>query len=186
LQPAIQHIDAARQWWRENKLLQALDELDSAQVSITRQLGQAYAPTLPPPPPGWTVDPPNPQRQETMGGGVAAMRDYRQTSGQPAPAQGQGQMNARIVVDSLAVDSMKPLFAPQLPQGVPATVRKVRINDNDAVVALDPQRRAGEVSVILGNRLLLQIEGLNVASAEPMLAAMRQWNTAELRRRAGL
>ncbi len=195
--PAIQQIDTARQLWRDNKLLQALDALDAAQVSITHQLGQTYAPTLPPPPQGWTVEPPNAHRAEALGGGVAAFRDYRQAAGaappapppgQPAgqPPQGQGQMNARIVVDSSAVQSMQPLFGPQMPQGVPPTVRKVRINDQDAVVAFDPQRRAGEVSVILGNRLLLQVEGQNVASAEPMLAVMRQWNIPDLRRRAGM
>lgn len=195
--PAIQQIDQARQLWRDGKLLQALDALDAAQVSVTRQLGQSYAPTLPPPPPGWTVEPPNAQRAEALGGGVAAVRDYRQVAGaappapqpgQPAgqPPQGQGQMNARIIVDSGAVQSMQPLFAPQMPQGVPPTVRKVRVNDQDAVVAYDPQRRAGEVSVLVGNRLLLQVEGQNVASAEPMLAVMRQWNIADLRRRAGL
>lgn len=190
---AIAHIDRARQLWRDGKLLQILDELDAAHTSVTRQLGQAYAPSLPPPPPGWSVDPPNPQRAEAMGGGVAAVRDYRQAAdAAPAasppgqPAQNQGQMNARVIVDSGAVQAMQPLFGQQMPQGVPATVRKIRINDQDAVVAFDPQRRAGEVSIIVGNRLLLQVEGQNVASAEPMLAVMRQWNIADLRRRAGL
>jgi hypothetical protein len=189
-QPAIAFIDKARQLWRENRLLQAMDELDAATVSIARQLGQAYAPSLPPAPQGWSVAPADPQRLAALGSGVATVREYR-PAGAPAAqpgAQGAGpaQMVARIVIDRGAIEAMQPLFAPQLPQGVAPTVRKTRINDQDAVVAYDPQRKAGEVSMLVGNRLLLQVEGLDVANAEPMLAVMRQWNTAELRRVAGL
>ncbi|MGQ0675934.1 MAG: hypothetical protein ACT4N4_07610 [Rhodospirillales bacterium] len=182
---ALAYIDAARQYWRDGKLLRALDELDAASVSIARQLGQVYAPPLPPAPRGRAVEPQDPQRVAALGASVATLREYRQTAG-AAPQAAPGQMNARIVIDSDAVQSMQPLFAPQLPAGVPATVRKVKINNQDAVVAYDPQRRAGEVSVIVVGRLLLQVEGQNVASAEPMLAVMRQWNIAELRRAAGL
>lgn len=181
--PAIVFIDKGRQLWRENRLLQALDELDAASVAIARQLGQAYAPTLPPAPQGWTVVPADPQRVQGLGSAVAAIREYRQAGAAP-PAP--GQMNARIVIDRGAVEAMQPLFAPQLPQGVAPTVSKARINNQDVVVAYDPQRKAGEVSMLVGNRLLLQVEGLNVANAELMLAVMRQWNTAELRRIAGL
>lgn len=181
---ALAHIDAARQLWRDGKLLRALDEIDAAAVSIARQLGQAYAPTLPPAPKGWAVEPQDPQRVAALGAGIAALREYRQTAG-VAPQAAPGRMIARIVVDSDTVQSMQPLFGPQLPAGVPPTVRKVKINNQDAVVAYDPQRRAGEVSMIVGSRLLLQVEGQNMANAEPMLAMMRQWNIAELRRIAG-
>ena len=189
---ALVHIDKARQLWRDNRLLQALDELDAAAVSVARQLGQAYAPTLPPAPPGWAIAPADPERAASLGSDIAAVRDYRQTAGAPpaappgAAAGGPGQMNARIIVDSSAVQAIQPLFGPQMPQGVAPTVRKLSINNQDAVVAYDPQRRAGEVSMIVGNRLLIQVEGQNVSSAEPMLAVMRQWNTAALRRIAGL
>lgn len=172
-------IDTARQLYQSGKLLQSADELSAAIDAIYEQLGQRYAVTLPGAPQGWTVEPPDPQRLALMGGSPPAARDYRQTNG-------QGRMNARIVMDSDAARSMAPLFGPQLPQGVPPTVRRIRIGDYDAVVAYDQQQRGGEVSVLLGNRILLQVEGIGVQNAEPMIATMRNWNIAELKRLAGL
>lgn len=173
------HIDTARQLYQAGKLLQSADELSAAIDAIYDQLGQRYAVTLPGAPQGWTVEPPDPQRLALMGGSPPAARDYRQTNG-------QGRMNARIVMDSDAARSMAPLFGPQLPQGVPQTVRRIKIGEQDAVVAYDPQQRGGEVSVLVGNRILLQVEGINVQSADPMIATMRNWNIAELKRLAGL
>ena len=184
---ALPRIDAARKLYQSGKLLQSAEELSAAIDSIYGQLSRRYAATLPAAPQGWTAEAPDPQRLALMGGAAPAARDYRQAGGQPgAPAQGQPRMNARIVLDSDAVKSMAPLFGPQLPQGVPQTVKRVRIGDQDAVVAYDPQQRGGEVSVLVGNRILLQVEGMGVAGAEPMIATMRNWNIGELKRLAGL
>lgn len=176
---AIARIDAARGLYRSNRLLQAADELDAAIDAIYRQLGQAYAPTLPLAPQGWSVEKPDPNRLALLGGSVTAARDYRQNNG-------EGRMNARIVLDSEAVRQMQPLFANPPPVGLPQTVRRVRVGDGEAVVAYDPKQRGGEVSMLVGNRILIQIEGQNVPSADPMLAVIREWNIAQLRKIAGL
>ncbi|MBL8703492.1 MAG: hypothetical protein JNM30_01545, partial [Rhodospirillales bacterium] len=63
---------------------------------------------------------------------------------------------------------------------------KMKIGNEDAVVAYDPQIRAGEVSVLVGGRILVQVEGQNVQNADPMIATMRGWNLAELRKLSGL
>ncbi len=176
---AIARIDAARGLYRSNKLLQAVDELDAAIDAIHRQLAQAYAPTLPLAPPGWTIEQPDLNRLALLGSAVASARDYRQNNG-------QGRMNARIVLDGDMVRQMQPLFGNPMPQGLPPTVRRVKLNDDEAVVAYDPKQRGGEVSMLVGNRILLQVEGQNVPSADPMLAVMREWNIAQLRKLAGL
>lgn len=173
---ALPRIDSARKLYQSGKLMDSAEELSAAIDAIYGQLGQRYAATLPSAPPGWTVEPPDPQRLALMGGSPPPARDFR---------QGQSRMNARIVLDSDAVKSMAPLFGPQLPQGVSPAVRRMKIGDQDAVVAYDPQQRAGEVSVLVGNRILLQVEGTGVQSADPMIATMRNWNIAELKRLAG-
>lgn len=181
-------IDRAKQLYQQGKLLQAADELDAAIDAINSLLGQRYGQTLPPAPAGWVVDQPDPQRLALMGGGMAAIREYKPAV-PPAgatPGPQPQRMNARIVLDGAAVQAMAPLFAPTLPQGTPQTVRKVRIGNEDALVAYDPQIRAGEVSVLVGGRILVQVEGQNVPNADPMIAAMRGWNLAELRKLAGL
>jgi len=185
---AAPRIDRAKQLYQQGKLLQAADELDAAIDAINSQLGQRYGQTLPPAPAGWVVDQPDPQRLALMGGGMAAIREYKPAV-PPAgatPSPQPQRMNARIVLDGAAVQAMAPLFGPTLPQGTPQTVRKVRIGNEDALVAYDPQIRAGEVSVLVGGRILVQVEGQNVQNADPMIAAMRGWNLAELRKLAGL
>lgn len=181
-------IDRAKQLYQQGKLLQAADELDAAIDAINSQLGRRYGQTLPPAPAGWVVDQPDPQRLALMGGGMAAIREYKPAV-PPAgatPSPQPQRMNARIVLDGATVQAMAPLFAPTLPQGTPQTVRKMKIGNEDAVVAYDPQIRAGEVSVLVGGRILVQVEGQNVANAEPMIATMRGWNLAELRKLSGL
>jgi hypothetical protein len=191
---AMQRIDSARQLYQSGKLLESAEQLNAALDAIYGQLNQRYGGTLPAAPQGWQIDPPDPQRAALMGSAASGVRDYRPV-GAPPPGQppGQGQqgampphMNARIVLDSDAVKAMQPLFGPQLPQGVPPTVKRMKIGDQDALVAYDPQRRAGEVSVLVGNKILLQVEGVGVNSADPMIATMRNWNVAELRRLAGI
>jgi hypothetical protein len=81
---------------------------------------------------------------------------------------------------------MAPLFGPTLPPGTPPTVRKVKIGADDALVAYDPNLRAGEVSVLVGGRILLQVEAQGVANADPMIAAMQGWKIAELKKLAGM
>jgi hypothetical protein len=188
---AVQRMDAAKQMYQNGKYLQSADELQAAIATIYSQLGKTYGQTLPPAPQGWVIDQPDPQRLALMGAGMAAVREYRPAAPPPAPQAGQqGQlptrMNARIVLDGDAVRAMAPLFQPQLPPGTPPTVRKIRIGQNDAVVAYDPQLRAGEVSVLVGGRILLQVEGTGVANADPMIATMQGWNVPELKKLAGL
>jgi hypothetical protein len=181
-------IDRAKQLYQQGKLLQAADELDAAIDAINSQLGRRYGQTLPPAPAGWVVDQPDPQRLALMGGGMAAIREYKPAV-PPAgatPSPQPQRMNARFVLDGATVQAMAPLFGPTLPQGTPQTVRKVKIGTEDALVAYDPQIRAGEVSVLVGGRILVQVEGQNVQNADPMIAAMRGWNLAELRKLAGL
>ena len=175
----LPRIDAARKNYQAGKLLQALDDLNAALDAVNNQLVQRYAVTLPQAPAGWTVVPPDPQRAALMGGAAQGARDYQL-------ANGQAMMNAHIVLDSDAIRQMTPLFGPTMPQGVPQTVRRVKIGAEDAVVAYDPQQRGGEVSVLVGGRILLQVDGQGVPSADPMIAAMRNWNIPELRRLAGM
>lgn len=181
-------IDRAKQLYQQGKLLQAADELDAAIDAINSQLGRRYGQTLPPAPAGWAIDQPDPQRLALMGGGMAAIREYKPAVPPPGatPAPQPSRMNARIVLDGDAVQAMAPLFGPSLPQGTPQTVRRMKIGNEEALVAYDPQIRAGEVSVLVGGRVLVQVEGQNVQNAEPMIATMRGWNLAELRKLAGL
>jgi len=190
----VQRIDAARQLHQQGKLLQSADELQAAIATIYSQLGRTYGATLPPAPPGWVVDQPDPQRLALMGAGMASIREYKPlvppAQAQPQPGQ-QGpmptRMNARIVLDGEAVGAMAPLIAPgPLPQGTPQTVRKVKLAGGDALVAYDPQMRAGEVSMLVGGRILLQVEGTGVPNADPMIATMQSWNIAELKKLAGV
>ncbi|MCC6469955.1 MAG: hypothetical protein IT563_16650 [Alphaproteobacteria bacterium] len=196
---AAPRIDAAKQLYQQGKLLQSADELQAAVTAIYSQLGKTYGQTLPPAPAGWVIDQPDPQRLALMGGDASGMREYKpnvpppaaqpqaMAPGQPGqPPAGPPRMNARIVLDGEAIRAMTPLFGPTLPPGTPPTVRKVRIGAEDALVAYDPNMRAGEVSILVGGRILLQVEGEGVANADPMIQTMQAWKVADLKRLAGL
>jgi hypothetical protein len=50
----------------------------------------------------------------------------------------------------------------------------------------DSTAKTGEISMVLGGRVLLEIEGDNISSADLLLEAAKSWNIVKIKSLAGL
>ncbi|MGE5517752.1 MAG: hypothetical protein ACM31D_18260, partial [Bacteroidota bacterium] len=131
----------------------------------------------PPAAAGWQADPPEIQGLGQVGGGMAVTRAY---------GKGESSLNASVFLDSPAVDSAVPLFAnPAAIAGQP-NMKRVKVGTEDALLRFDSANKSGEVTMVLGNRILLSIEGDNLANADVLTEAAKGWNVARIKALAGL
>ena len=168
-------LDAARAAHGRGDLARALVELEAAVADLHTRLGAALAECLPPAPPGWRAEAPETQSLAgAAGGGLSVSRAY---------VKDESSMNATLLLDSPAVAGTAQMLASPTP---PANTRRVRVGAEDALLRWDPATHAGEVTMVLGNRALLQIEGDALVSGDILAETARGWNLGAIRKLSGL
>jgi hypothetical protein len=163
------HMDAARTAHAKGDLARAAMELEAALVELHGRLGRQLTEFLPPVPAGWQAEAAETQSLAGSGGGMAVTRAY---------GRDESTLNAALILDSPAVAAAAAQF-----EGAPQpNVAKVKVGAEDALLRWDAEGRNGEVLMVLGKRILLQIEGDNIASADLLNDAARGWNLAGIRK----
>jgi hypothetical protein len=162
-------LDAARAAHGKGDLARAATELEAAVAELQGRLGKMLGEFLPPPPPGWQAEPVEIQSLSGSGGGLAVTRAY---------VRDDNTLNISLIIDSPAVTSAAAqLAAPPQPNS-----RKVKLGGEDAVLRWDSQGRNGEVLIVPGPRILLQIEGDNLATSDVLSDAAKGWNLAGIKK----
>jgi len=162
-------LDAARAAHGKGDLARAAVELEAALAELQARLSRQLAEFLPPPPAGWQAEPVETQSLAGTGGGLAVTRAY---------GRDDGTLNISLIIDSPAVSAaVAQLAAFPQPNG-----RKVKVGSEEATMRWDPQGRNGEVLMVLGSRILLQIEGDNLANSEVLSEVAKGWNLAGIRK----
>jgi hypothetical protein len=168
-------LEAARAAHARGDLARAALELEAAIVDLHARVGAALAECLPPPPSGWTAEPPETQGLFSAGGGLSVSRAY---------ARDDSSFNALLILDSPAVAAASAQFQPAA--ALPTNVRRLHLGQDDALLRWDATTRSGEITLVLGTRVLLQIEGDGIASGEQLVEAARGWNLASIRKLVGV
>lgn len=169
-------IEAARAAYAKNDLPLTARELEAALAEVHNRLGRALAETLPPIPTGWQSEAPEIQGLGQVGGGLSVSRGY---------VRGETSLNASLLLDSPAVEAVVAMMtgsgtAPQ------ANFRRVKINGEDALLRYDSSTKTGEISMVLGSRVLLEIEGDNIASADLLIDTAKGWMLSKIKSLSGL
>ena len=167
-------IDAARAAYQKNDLARTAKALEAALSDVHDRLGKALVETMPGAPAGWQADPAEVQGLGQVGGGLAVTRAY---------AKGEASLNATLFLDSPAVDSAAAQFANTAPQ---SNLKRIKVGAEDALLRFDSANQAGEITIILGNRALLAIEGDNLSNGDILAEAAKGWNVAKIKAVAGL
>jgi hypothetical protein len=163
------HMDAARAAHAKGDMARTAMELEAALTELHGRLGHQLAEFLPPVPAGWQAEAPEFQSLAASGGGMAVTRAY---------GKDETTLNATLVLDSPAVTAAAAQF-----EGAPQpNVAKVKVGAEDALLRWDEEGRNGEVLMVLGKRILLQIEGDNIASSAQLSDAAKGWNLAAIRK----
>lgn len=170
-------IDAARAAYQKNDLPRAAHALEMALSDIQDRLGKAFADTMPAVPAGWEADPPEFQGLGQVGGGLSVTRAY---------GKGEASLNASLFLDSPAVEAAAALLANPAATAAQPNTKRVKVGAEDALLRFDSSTKSGEITMVLNNRVLLEIEGDNVAGGEVLAEAAKGWNVARIRTLAGI
>ena len=168
-------IEAARLAYGKGDLAHAAAELEAAVVEMHGRLGRALGEVMPPPLNGWRGEAVEAQGLTSTGGGLAVSLAY---------GRDDSSLNASLILDSPAVFAAAGQFAATaLDQ---PNIRRVKIGAEDALLRWDADNHAGEITMVLGNRVLLQIEGDNLGSSDLLVESARGWNVAGIRKILGM
>ncbi|CCG40071.1 hypothetical protein [Magnetospirillum molischianum] len=168
-------LEAARAAHARGDLARAAVELEAAIVDLHARVGAALAECLPPPPSGWTAEQPETQGLFNAGGGLSVSRAY---------AREDASFNALLILDSPAVVAAAAQFHPAT--ALPTNVRRLHLGQEEALLRWDSATRSGEITLVLGSRVLLQIEGDGIASGEQLVEVAKGWNLASIRKLVGV
>lgn len=177
--PVQPKLDAARAAYQKGDLPRAAQELESALAALHARLGTIFADTMPPAPAGWTADAAEVQGLGTVGGGLSVTRAY-------AASAGDATLNASLIIDSPAVAAAAALLANPAATAAQPNMKRVKVGNDEALMRWDAGIRSGEITMVLGNRILLEIQGDNLKSADVLTEAAKGWNIAGIRKTAGL
>lgn len=169
------HVDAAKAAHAKGDMARAATELEAALAELHARLAKALTEFLPPSLPSWQAEMAETQGLAGAGGGLAVSRAY---------SRDDSSVNATLILDSPAVVGAVALFTANAP--AQPNVRRLKIGAEDAILRWDAANRAGEVTMVLGGRVLLQIEGDNLGSSDPLVDAAKGWNLTGIRKYLGL
>lgn len=170
-------IDAARQALQRGDLARAAKELEVALLELQSRLGKAFGDHMPAAPAGWHAEPAEVQGLGTVGGGLAVTRAYESRD---------ATMNASLIMDSPAVEAAAALLANEAATNALPNVKRLKVGTEDALMRWDGTLRSGEITMVLGGRVLLEIQGDNLPNGDVLAEAARGWNLPAIRKAAGL
>ncbi|ARJ67317.1 hypothetical protein WV31_17425 [Magnetospirillum sp. ME-1] len=162
-------LDAARAAHAKGDLARAALELEAAVAELQTRLGKQLADFLPPPPAGWQAEAVETHSLAGTGGGLAVTRAY---------GRDDATLNISLIIDSPAVSAA----VAQLAASPQPNHRKVKVGAEEATMRWDSQGRNGEVLMVLGPRVLLQIEGDSLANSDILADVAKGWNLAGIRK----
>jgi hypothetical protein len=162
-------LDTARAAHAKGDLARAVTELEAAVAELQGRLGKILGEFLPPPPAGWQAEAVETHSLAGSGGGLAVTRAY---------GRDDSTLNISLIIDSPAVSAA----ASQLAASALPNTRKVKIGAEEASLRWDARGRNGDVLMVLGPRVLLQIEGDNLTNSEILSDTATGWNLGGIRK----
>lgn len=156
-------IDAGRKAYNSGELRQAVQELQFAVAGIQQRLNERYVKLLPSPLAGWKAD-----EAESQGAGMAGIlvgtavtrRYYKEDTGE--------NIEINLLADSPMLQAMIMMMSnPMLLQSEPGT-KPYRHQGHSGLLKQDKPNDSWELSLIVANRILVQISGHALKDKEPL------------------
>ena len=168
------HMDAARQYYQKGDIALAAHELETALMDLQGRLGRGLSEYMPPALVGWQAEESEIQGLGAIGGGLSVTRAY---------TKGDASLNASIILDSPAVEAAAALMVASVQ---PPNSRRIKIGTDDALLRWDDSSRSGEITIVISNRVLMQIEGDNLTAGDLLVELARGFNIAAIRKLVGI
>lgn len=153
-------INEAVTQYNEGKFAEAAGNLDYAAQMIRQKRGGNLQKFLPRALDGWQAEEAKSESVAAamFGGGLTAERRY---------TRNQDAVTVKIITDSPMLQSMMMLF--QNPMLATADGGKIsKIKDEKAIIKYHSSDKTGEITIVVANRFLIQIDGDGVTEEEMM------------------
>jgi len=164
----IDQIEMGRQAYEAGELRQAKDELQYAIAQIQELLDNQYVKLMPEPLPGWVGEPAQAQTagMAMMGGGTQLSRAYRNN------ATGES-VELSLVADSPFLQAMSMMLSnPMMMRSEPGT-KLYRLGKHRGMIKNPPGSDRWEISLMLANRILVQVQGDGLKDQSPAEAYLK-------------
>lgn len=175
--PILEGITAAQQAYQAGELLKAGASLQRALDTLHGRLAEAFVPLMPAAPAGWQAYDAQAEAMGIAGGGMTVMRGYE---------KGQASLNASIILDAEAVKGVADILANPAALAAQPGMSRVSLADGQALLRWDPQDKSGEVMLVVGDQMLLQVVGNALDKPDILSEMMRSWNIPAIRKQAGM
>lgn len=176
-EPIADKLEIARQAEAKGELLKAVSALQAALEQVHRRLADGLVPLMPPAPAGWQGFDAQAEGLGIAGGGMTVMKGYE---------KGEASLNASIVIDPEAVAGIAEILANPASLGAQPGMSRIEVNGGQALMRWDAEDKSGEVMMVLGDSVLLQVVGNGIDKADVMVGMMRAWNVSAVRKQVGI
>lgn len=175
-------LDLGRKHYVEGDLSGAINELQFAIQDIRSQLAVRYRAGFPDAPSGWVATDSTEDNSAAMamfGGGTSVSRSYAQEGG-------EGVIDATISVDNPMIQGLAAMLSnPAIMSANPAA-KRVAIGQENAIVQFEEGGDSGDATIVLGGRMLLQLQGHGLESSAMLEELAAGWKLDELKQIAGM
>ncbi len=173
----LEQIDAAVGYYEEGDLQGAISELQFAIEAIRAQTGDLFAATFPDPPAGWSAD----EVESTAGipglSGQVLGREYQGPDGET--------VRAELMIDNPMMQAFAMLLQNPAMLSTQPDAERVRVHRHNALLTW-PEDGTGELTLIVGGRAMLRLDGSGLASKDTLVGMMEGWDVDRLEEVAGL
>ena len=176
----IEQIEAGKAYYAEGDLARALTEFEFALNTLRTRFSNQFMATLPEPPPLWSAEKPALENGVALfGSGVMVTRRYLEQ-------KGDGQIVAELMVDSPMVQAFSAVFNNPIMVASDPGLERVRFGKLTALLNWDADRRAGDLSLSIGGRVLAKLVGRDLDDKAILIDLMNAWDLSAVQDVAGL
>ena len=162
-------LDNARAAYQKGDIARAAREIEAALIQLHDRLGKTFAETLPNLGGLWKAESVETESLGEIGGGLSVSRAF---------TRGDASLNVSLLLDSPEVASVQAMLTGNSGQ---LNVKKVKVGGEDAVLRFDAATGTGEITMVVGGRVVLEVQGDNISNADPLLEAAGGWNVAKIK-----
>ncbi len=159
----LEAMNEAIEAYKEKEYAEAAESLDYAKQLIQQLRSENIMKFLPEALPGWESKTAQTQSTGMLGGMSGVQREYFK----PATGdQGRKRITINIMADSPMMQGMMAMFNPMYAGAQGGKLQKIK--RNKAIVKYDPDRKNGEVNVLVDKRYIVSIKGNSVDKKDLM------------------
>ena len=159
----LEAMNEAIEAYKEKEYAEAAESLDYARQLIQQLRSENIMKFLPEAMPGWESKSAKTQSTGMMGGMSGVQREYFKPG---TGDQGRKRITINIMADSPMMQGMMAMFNPMYAGAQGGKLQKIK--RNKAIVKYDPDRKNGEVNVLVDKRYIVAIKGNSVDKEDLM------------------